>query len=110
MGEAGLIAAGEQLFGDDRLRLHVDDLLPIVAVDVAGGGRNEAERPWLLDLPSGKDGQRLGGEDEGVDHEDLSPVVLGDLVDLWMGAALDQERVLLAADPLQSVHEVADEL
>src|SRR5690606_58317 len=33
--EAGVVAAFQQLGGDDRLRLHVDDPLPVAAVDVA---------------------------------------------------------------------------
>jgi hypothetical protein len=53
VGEAGVIAPGQQLFSDDRLQLHVDDLLPVVAVDVAGGGGDEAERPGPLDLAAG---------------------------------------------------------
>jgi len=48
-------------------------------------------------------------EIEGIDDEDLGPVALGDLMDLRVSAALDQEGVLLASDPLETVEEVADE-
>lgn len=48
-------------------------------------------------------------EIERVHHEYLSPIPLGDLVHQRMRAALDQKRVLLPADLLQAVEEVADE-
>src|SRR5215203_592628 len=41
VGKAGVVAPGQQLFDDYRLRLHVDNLLPIAAVDVAGGGGDQ---------------------------------------------------------------------
>jgi hypothetical protein len=46
---------------------------------------------------------------ERVDHEHLGPVPLGDLMDLRVRAALDQERVVFPADPLQPVEEIADQ-
>ena len=51
----------------------------------------------------------LGRVDEGVDHEDLGPVLLGDLVDQRVGAALDQESVVAAADQLEPIEEVGNQ-
>ena len=47
-------------------------------------------------------------ETERIDHEHLVPIPLGDLVHLRMGTALDQEGVVLPADPAQAVEEVPD--
>jgi hypothetical protein len=52
----------------------------------------------------------LGREDEGVDDENLAPVTLGDFVHLRVGAALDQKGAFVAADPLEAIEKVADEL
>jgi hypothetical protein len=49
-------------------------------------------------------------ETERVDDEHLGPVPLGDLVDLRVRAALDQERVVFPTDPLQAVEEIADQV
>jgi hypothetical protein len=48
-------------------------------------------------------------ETERVDDEHLGPVPLGDLVHLRVRAALNQERVVFPADPLQAVEEIPDE-
>jgi hypothetical protein len=42
MGEASFVTTRQQPFGDDRLRLNVDDLGPIVGIDVPSSGWNEA--------------------------------------------------------------------
>lgn len=53
----------------------------------------------------------LGWVDEGVDDKtNLGPVLLGDLVDQRVGAALDQERIVAPADHLQPDEEVGDVL
>ena len=49
-----------------------------------------------------EDRQSLGRVDERVDDEHLGPVALGDLVDLRMSTALDEERVAIPTDPLQA--------
>jgi len=108
VGEPRLVAAREELFGDDRLRLDVDDLLPVRRVDVAGGRRDQAEGARALDLAATQDREGLGRVDEGVDDEDLRPVALGHLVHERVGAALDQVGVVPATDQLEAVEEVAD--
>jgi hypothetical protein len=52
----------------------------------------------------------LGRVDEGVDDENLGPVLLGDLVDLGVSAALDEEGLArpLTQD-LEPVEEVGDQ-
>jgi hypothetical protein len=108
--QTGVVAFFQQLLRDDRLGLHVDDFLPVLAVDVASGGWNQAKALGLLDLAARQNGQGLGGVDEGVDDEDLSPVALGHLVHLGVGTALDKERVVQSTDSLQTIQEIADEL
>src|ERR1700750_693172 len=62
--EPRLVAAGQELFGHDRLRLDVDDLGPVVGVDVPSGGRYEAEGSRSLDIGAGEDRQSLRWVDE----------------------------------------------
>ena len=52
----------------------------------------------------------LGRVDEGVDDPDLGPVLLGDLVHLGVGAALDEEGAGSLTQHLQPDKEVGDQL
>jgi len=110
VGEAGVVVAAQQAFGDDRLGGDVDHLVPLREVDVALRGGDDPDRARPLDVTPAENHQVLGRVDEGVDHEDLGPVLLGDLVDQRVGAALDEEGVVAAAQELQPVEEVGDQL
>src|SRR5215203_3909762 len=105
-----VVAPFQQLLRHNRLGDDIDDLLPVVAVDVAGRGRHQAERSRPLHAATREDSQCLGGIDEGIDDEDLRPVPLRDLVHLGVSAALDEVSALLAPYPLEPVEEVGDVL
>src|SRR6476646_2055286 len=64
----------------------------------------------MRDVAAAEQDQVLGRVDERVDDEDLAPVALGYLVHLRVGAALNQEGALVAADPLEAIEKIPDEL
>src|SRR4029077_3930058 len=110
VGEAGVVLTAQQSLADDRLGDDVDYLLPLGEVDVALGRRHDPDRTRRLDLAAAEQDQVLGWVDEGVDDEDLLPVLLGDLVHLGMSAALDEEAVRPLPQHLQAYEELGDQL
>jgi hypothetical protein len=100
----------QQALANHWLGDYVDDLLPGGEIDVALGRGDDPDRPRRLHVAAAEQDQVLGRVDEGVDDEDLGPVLLGDLVHLRVGAALDQEGVIAAADRLQAGEEVGGQL
>ena len=68
--EASIITALQELLGNYRLRLDINDLLPVFGIDLARRGGHKVERPGTLDIPPNKKREALGGVDEGRDRKE----------------------------------------